>query len=71
MGLEALVRGYTVNAAAWRAESTGTLTPGKYGDLVVLDRDIFALSPHAVGETRVLLTLLEGKEVHRDAAFEA
>lgn len=67
-----VVRGYTVNAAAaaWRAEETGSLTPGKFADLIVLDRDIFAISPYEIGGTEVLLTLLGGKEVHRAQEFE-
>jgi predicted amidohydrolase YtcJ len=66
-----VVRGYTLNAAAaaWRAEETGSLTPGKFADLIVLDRDIFAIKPHEIGATEVLLTLLGGREVHRAKDF--
>jgi predicted amidohydrolase YtcJ len=66
-----VVRGYTTAAAAaaWRADETGSLTPGKLADLIVLDRDIFAVSPHEIGDTGVQLTLLGGREVHRAAAF--
>lgn len=66
-----VVRGYTVNAAAaaWRAEETGSLSPGKYADLIVLDRDIFSVSPYEIGGTEVLLTLRGGKEVHRAPTF--
>ncbi len=38
---------------------------GKYGDLIVLDRDIFAIDPYRIGDTRVLLTLLGGRTVYR------
>lgn len=66
-----VVRGYTVNAAAaaWRSEETGSLSPGKYADLIILDRDIFSVSPYEIGGTEVLLTLLGGKEVHRAEGF--
>ena len=65
------VAGYTTAAAAaaWRSAETGSLTPGKSGDLIVLDRDIFTCDPYDIGDTQVLLTLFEGREVHRDAAF--
>ena len=71
LDVASVVRGYTVNAAAaaWRADETGSLSPGKYADLIVLDRDIFAVSPYELGGTEVLLTLLGGKEVHRAEGF--
>ncbi|WP_374651558.1 amidohydrolase [Dongia sp.] len=71
MKVEQVVRGYTTlaAAAAWRADETGSLTPGKYADIVILDRDIFTVDPYAIGETEVELTLLGGREVHRAEGF--
>ena len=43
---------------------TGTVEPGKYADLVVLDRDPFAGPPEEIGDTKVVMTLLEGRPVH-------
>lgn len=65
------VLGYTVHAAeaAWRSGYTGTLKPGYSGDLIVLDRDIFACDPYEIAEARVLLTIFRGQEVHRDPAL--
>ncbi|WP_413873455.1 amidohydrolase [Albidovulum sp.] len=59
------VEGYTVNAAAagWRGHETGSLSVGKWADLILLDRDIYAGNPYDIGDTRVLLTLLAGREV--------
>jgi predicted amidohydrolase YtcJ len=70
LDLAACVRGYTVNAAAaaWRSEDTGSLSVGKFGDLIMLDRDIFAIDPYDLGDTQVLLTLLGGRVVHRASA---
>jgi len=64
--VETVVKGYTTNAAAaaWRGEDTGSLSLGKYADLIVLDRDIAKVPAHEIGGTQVLLTLLAGEEVH-------
>ncbi|MBM3630248.1 MAG: amidohydrolase family protein, partial [Alphaproteobacteria bacterium] len=71
ISVEDAVKGYTVNAAAgaWRDRDTGTLSPAKYADLIVLDRDIFEVAPHDIAGTEVLLTMLAGKAVHRGAGF--
>ena len=65
------VAGYTVNAAAaaWRSADTGSLGVGKYADLIVLDRDIFACNAYDIGDTQVVLTLLAGRTVHRADGF--
>lgn len=61
---------YTIQAA-WvngLERETGSLEPGKAADLVVIDRNLFAIDPREISETRVLLTLLEGQPVHGDPA---
>ena len=59
--------GYTVNAAraAWNLDTCGTLSPGKYADFIVVDRDILACDIYELGQTRVLWTVLGGHEVWR------
>jgi len=73
MTREECVKGYTIHAAraAWRDADTGSLTPGKYADIIIVDRDIFTCDVYDIGETEVLLTLLAGKEVHRSDSFAA
>jgi predicted amidohydrolase YtcJ len=42
----------------------GKLAPGYYGDLVVLDRDPFAVTPAELLQTQVLRTVVGGKTVY-------
>lgn len=72
LDLEQTLRAYTIGAAraAGRHRLTGSLTPGKRADLVVLDRDLFELERsgivgNEVVETKVLLTIFDGQQVHR------
>ena len=73
MTREECVKGYKIHAAqaAWRDTDTGSLIPGKYADIIVLDRDVFTCDVYDIGDTEVLLTLLGGKEVHRSERFTA
>jgi predicted amidohydrolase YtcJ len=69
--IEECVQGYTVNAAraCWRDHFTGMLRVGYSADLIVLDRDVFAIPPQDISQTRVLCTLFKGREVWRDTAW--
>jgi predicted amidohydrolase YtcJ len=68
--LSAMVDAYTINAAfALRQErTTGSLEVGKRGDFIVLDRDIFAIDPFELHDTKVLATYLDGREVYAAAS---
>ncbi len=61
------VAGYTIGAAyAESLESVmGSITPGKYADLIVTDRDIFTCDPMAIQATNVALTVVGGEIVHQ------
>lgn len=70
--VETVVRGYTTNAAAgvWRGTTTGSLSVGKMADIIVLDRDVFSVDPCELGQTEVLLTMLEGTDVYVSSRFD-
>jgi len=59
---------FTINAAYVNHldDRTGSIEVGKLADLVVIDRNLFAIQPAEISESRVLLTLLAGKPVHGD-----
>ncbi|MGC1427002.1 MAG: amidohydrolase [Albidovulum sp.] len=66
LSLHECIAAYTINAAiaGWRQDDTGSLSVGKYADLIMLDRDIYACEPNEIGQTKVLMTLLAGQEVY-------
>jgi predicted amidohydrolase YtcJ len=54
-------------APAWLSHderARGTLVPGRYADLVVLDRDPFASEPEELREVQVVATMLGGRWTH-------
>ncbi len=69
--VEEAVRAYTLGPAAaiGQAHIQGRLAPGYLADLILLDRDIFAIPPHQLPHARVLLTLLDGAIVHQADDF--
>ncbi len=67
VSVEEAVRAYTLNGAyAEFAEAVkGAIEPGKMADLVLLDRDIFAIPPADIGGAKVLMTVFDGRIVFR------
>ncbi len=65
--LPTILAAYTINGAFLNNQEdlTGSLEEGKAADLVVLDRNLFVIPPGDIHKAKVLLTLLEGKEVYR------
>ena len=69
MTREEALHSYTL-ANAWAAfeeEVKGSLTPGKYADIVVLDRDILTAPEDEVRDARVVLTIVGGEVRYRAA----
>jgi len=66
--LKDAIAAFTINAAYvnFQEKRTGSIEPGKLADLVVLNRNLFAIDPSQISETRVVLTLFGGRPVHGD-----
>jgi predicted amidohydrolase YtcJ len=63
--VEEALRAYTANGAyaSFDEARKGTLVAGKLADLVVLDRDLFAIAPQEIRNAKVLTTVVGGKVV--------
>jgi predicted amidohydrolase YtcJ len=68
---EAALSHFTRDAAyaSFEEHRKGRLVPGLLADLVVLSEDITAVAPERILETRVLLTVMGGRDTHRDPAL--
>jgi len=71
ISVEAALRHYTGDAAyaSFDESRKGTIAVGKYADFVVLSDDILAMAPAELLETRVLLTVMGGRETYRASGF--
>ena len=72
LDLETSLRSYTINNAWAEGEeaSKGSLTAGKLADLVIIDRDLFAIPPAQIKEAKVLLTMVGGRVTYAAKPFE-
>lgn len=63
--IEDAIKAYTADAAysGFDEEIIGTLSIGKYADLIVLDQNPFLIDPEEIKEVQVLLTMIEGETV--------
>ena len=69
--LEDLIRSFTYNGAYanFLENEIGSLEVGKRADLIVLDSNLFEIPVNEIAKTKVLLTLVDGKEVYRNPEF--
>ena len=67
VSLEEAIHAYTLGSAFAEFEERrkGTLSPGKFADLIVLSQDITNVSPSELLRTDVLLTMVGGKIVYQ------
>ncbi|OTW72012.1 amidohydrolase [Bacillus thuringiensis serovar roskildiensis] len=66
-----MIKSYTINGAYanFLEKETGSIKVGKKADLVVLDKNVFKIPKQDIHKTKILLTLLEGKETFRHTDF--
>ncbi|MEO6689563.1 MAG: amidohydrolase, partial [Dokdonella sp.] len=67
MSLVEALRAFTLDAAyaAHHEKTLGTLEPGKWADFVLIDRDVFKITPEKIWSTKVLETWVGGKRVFK------
>jgi hypothetical protein len=66
------VAGYTLGPAyaSGQLDRLGSITPGKLADLVVLDRDIFAVLHHEIADTQPVMTIFDGEIAYSNGALQ-
>jgi predicted amidohydrolase YtcJ len=71
ISVEAALRHFTRDGtyATFDDDVRGSLAPGKLADFAVLSKDILTVEPAEILKTRVLLTVMGGKETYRDPNF--
>jgi hypothetical protein len=67
MSREEALKSYTLqNAyAAFEEDVKGSLSPGKYADIVVLSKDILTVPPEEIRQAKVVYTIVGGKILYR------
>jgi predicted amidohydrolase YtcJ len=66
--LDTMLKAYTINAA-WSMHQdalTGSLTPGKRADVVVLSEDLFSIPAQRISTVQVEQTFIDGKLVYQN-----
>ena len=66
--LDVAIKAYTLSAARTIGmdDIVGSIEVGKRADIVVLEKNLFEVEPHYIGDTAVHLTLMNGRVTHRD-----
>jgi predicted amidohydrolase YtcJ len=64
------VRAFTVGSAyaEFAEQQKGSIAPGRWADLILLDRDIYREAPASIAQARVVLTVMDGQVVYEALA---
>jgi len=62
----AMLYAYTIDAAKalMMDKQIGSIEPGKYADMILVDRDVLLTDAESMKETKVIWTIFEGKKVY-------
>jgi len=65
--LETTLRIFTINGAVAgkHADRTGSIEVGKSADFIILDRNVFDIPVDDISETKIVSTVISGKEVYQ------
>ena len=60
------VKGYTISPAIASGVDNvlGSITPGKFADLIVLNKDIYSMDPDQIADTQIDITVFDGQIVY-------
>src|SRR5947207_14005679 len=67
--LDTAIRAYTINGsfANFVEKNRGSITPGKYADLVMLSDDLFKIPAEKIKDTNITWTMVGGKTVRSNS----
>jgi len=68
MTLADMLASFTINGAYanFLEQETGSIEAGKLADLVILEKNLFKIPETEIADVKVLVTMFEGKIIHRD-----
>jgi len=66
--IDQTLKGFTIEAAyaAFQEKELGSITPGKFADFIIIDRDVYTIKPEDIPYTKVLATYLGGSLVYSE-----
>jgi predicted amidohydrolase YtcJ len=67
ISLEEALYAYTMGPAklSGRASQQGSLSPGKWADMIILEQNLFDIDPNLIADVRVAVTIIAGKVAGR------
>ncbi|MFT4926497.1 MAG: putative amidohydrolase YtcJ [Phenylobacterium sp.] len=67
LSLASAIAAYTINSAyvMRQEDKVGSIEVGKLADLVVIDRNLFEISPHGIDQAKIVMTMLNGEVVYQ------
>ncbi len=72
LSLPEAIASMTINGAYQlrMEDEVGSIEAGKRADLVILQKNLFDLPSHEIHDTRVLLTMMDGRAVHQHPSWD-